>query len=107
MENSTDDGGRKRQTLFNDPARRAEAEAARARGRKNRRVATLPTTLEGVERARAALYQHLIRGKITVAEAKVRLTILKDQERSLRDPLRAQVKEMTKQITQLRKAMGR
>ena len=107
MENSTDDGGRKRQTLFNDPARRTEAEAARERGRRNRRSATLPETLEGVERARAHLYKQLTGGKITAAEAKVRLTILQAQERSLRDPLRAQVKELTKQIAALKKAMGR
>jgi len=92
-------------TLFNDPNRKREAEEARKTGRKARVNQLLPTTLEGVVRARATLYKATMGGKVSNALAMVRMKILDAQERSLRAPLTAQVLELKRQLTELKKGM--
>lgn len=91
--------------FFADPNKKREAEEARKTGRKARVNQILPTTLEGVVRARASLYKATMAGKVSNAAAMVRMKILDAQERSLRAPLTAQVLELKRQLVELKKGM--
>ncbi len=85
MDGVVGDGKKKRLTLFNDPARKAEADAARARGRANRgkgrvkRPAALDT-LADLKQMRSWVAQEVTAGRMEKDVATMLLSACKDQQ---------------------------